>query len=123
MNDPARRTHLIRVRLITILLVASGILFTCLWIYAHVIWAVMSGMANLMANDSGRATGFQWGRLIGGMFIGQMIAASAGIPGGLAFFWRGRRKLLLSLFAILFVVGALCQVSAFFSFFSAPTEK
>ena len=100
-----------------ILLVFAGGLFTMLWIGAHIAWASMSTVANLMANDSGKASIFQHLTLIFGMFGGQFVAGLAGIPGGLAFFWSSARKPLLILFAILFAAGILLQVFAFRSFF------
>lgn len=102
----------------TALLVSGGVLFTVLWILAHVVWAYMAFIANVMANDSGRATGEQQMWLIGGMFAGQVLAGAAGIPAGLAFFWRGRRKRLLGIFAAVFLAGVLCQGIAFFHFFA-----
>ena len=101
------------------LLVVAGILFMVLWIAAHCAWAAMALMANLMANDSGAASTDQQMALIVGMLAGQVLAGAAGIPAGLAFFRRGRRKPLLVLFAVLLVAGALCQLWAFQSFFAA----
>jgi hypothetical protein len=103
---------------VRILLIFLGLLFIASWIAAHVVWASMSLMGSLMANDSGGATTNQHMGLIFGMLGGQLVAAAAGIPGGLAFFWRSQRKRLLMTFAALFVLGALWQVIAFFSFFS-----
>lgn len=96
-----------------------GILFIVLWILAHLVWGALSFIADVMANDSGRATENQQAMLIFGMMGGQVLCGAAGIPAGLAFFWRGRRKLLLWLFAGLFVAGALIQVSVFYSFFES----
>ena len=83
-------------------LVILGVLFAILWIIAHVAWAGLSFMADVMANDSGRADPNKHMSLIFGMLGGQILAGAAGIPAGLAFFWRGRRKLLLWMFAFLF---------------------
>lgn len=102
----------------TALLVSGGILFCGVWMLFHVVWAYMAFVANVMANDSGRATGGQQMWLIGGMFAGQVLAGAAGIPAGLAFFWRGRRKRLLVTFVAVFLTGVLCQGIAFFSFFA-----
>lgn len=101
-----------------IVLVTMGVLFAALWISAHVAWAVMSATANLMANDSGQASLGKYISLFLGMFGGQFVAGLAGIPGGLAFFWSGARKILLILFLVLFVTGVAWQVLAFQSFFS-----
>jgi hypothetical protein len=100
-------------------LMVCGILFIILWIIAHLAWGTMALMANVMANDSGAASTEKQMTLIFGMLGGQVLAGAAGIPAGLAFFWRGRRKLLLWLFAGLFVTGALLQAGVFYSFFTS----
>lgn len=121
MNDttPPRAAS----RATTVLLVVAGLLLIVVWISAHIAWATMSMVANLMANDSGAASGGKHISLILGMLAGQVLAGAAGIPAGLACFWRGRRKLLLWSFAILFVIGALCQAWAFNSFFSSASSR
>ena len=96
-----------------------GILFIMLWIIAHLAWGAMAFIADVMANDSGRADPNMHMMLIFGMMGGQVLCGAAGVSAGLAFFWRGRRKMLLGLFAILFVVGALIQGGVFYSFFSS----
>ena len=95
-----------------------GILFIVLWIIGHLAWGMMSFIADVMANDSGAASADKHMTLIFGMIGGQVLCGAAGIPAGLAFVWRSRRKLLLWLFAILFVVGALIQGGVFYSFFA-----
>jgi hypothetical protein len=99
--------------------VVCGILFIVLWIMAHLAWAGLAFMADVMANDSGRAAENKHMMLIFGMLGGQVLCGAAGVPAGLAFFWRRKRKLLLWLFAILFVVGALIQGGVFYSFFAS----
>jgi hypothetical protein len=99
--------------------VVCGILFIVFWIIAHLVWGGLSFMANAMANDSGRAAESKHMTLIFGMLGGQVLCAAAGVPAGLAFFWRRRRKLLLWVFAFLFVAGALIQGNVFYSFFSS----
>src|SRR4051812_34877011 len=111
MNDSAPQKSAVSVA--GVLLVCAGVLFMALWIGVHLVWASMSLMGSLMANDSGRATDGAQMVLIFGMLAGQVLAGGAGIPAGLAFFLRGRRKLLLGLFAALFVAGALLQAGAF----------
>jgi len=101
------------------LLVILGILFIILWIITHLAWAGLSFMADVMANDSGRAAQDKHLMLIFGMIGGQVLCGAAGVPAGMAFFWRSRRKLLLWLFAILFVAGALIQGGVFYSFFAS----
>lgn len=99
--------------------VICGILFIVLWIIAHCMWAGLAFMADAMANDSGAASNNKHMTLIFGMLAGQVLCGVAGVPAGLAFFWRRKRRLLLWLFAILFVVGALIQGGSFYSFFSS----
>ena len=82
---------------------------------------MMSGMASLMANDSGSASEQQHMTLIVGMLIGQVIALLAGVPGGLAFFWSAQRTMMIIAFAALLIVGAGIQVWAFMSFFAKTT--
>lgn len=96
-----------------------GILFIVLWIIGHLAWGTMAFIADVMANDSGTADPNKHMMLIFGMMGGQVLCGAAGVPAGLAFFWRSRRKLLLWLFAILFGVGALIQGGVFYSFFSS----
>ncbi len=98
--------------------VVCGILFIILWIIGHIAWAGLSFMADVMANDSGSASADKHMTLIFGMIGGQVLCGAAGVPAGLAFFKRGRRKFLLWLFAILFVVGALIQGGVLYTFFA-----
>jgi hypothetical protein len=107
---------------IRISLIIGGILFAGLWIAAHFVWASMALMGTLMANDAGAATSDQHVAFMGGMLGGQILAGAAGIPGGLAFFWRSLRKWLWILFAALFVGGAVWQVVAFQSFTTAASS-
>ena len=99
--------------------VVCGILFIVFWIIGHLAWGAMSFIADVMANDSGRAAQDKHLMLIFGMIGGQVLCGAAGVPAGLAFFWKSRRKLLLKLFAVLFVVGALIQGGVFYSFFAS----
>jgi hypothetical protein len=117
MSDPSPQSEVSPA--VSTLLVIGGIVFICVWIAAHLIWASMALMGGLMANDAGAASSDQHSGLILGMLAGQVLAGGAGIPGGLAFFWRGKRKLLWGLFALFFVIGGLCQAWAFYSFFAS----
>jgi hypothetical protein len=103
--------------------VVLGVLFMAVWIVGHVIWATMALMGTAMANDSGAATSEAHVSLMGGVLGGQVVAGLAGIPGGLAFFWRGARKGLWVLFGVLFVSGAVWQILAFQSFVSAASTN
>jgi hypothetical protein len=97
-------------------LIVLGVAFTAVWLALHFVWASLAMMGGLMANDAGRATGDEHMALILGVLAGQIIAGAAGIPAGLAFFWRSRRKLLLGIFLAAFLTGALCQAGAFWFF-------
>jgi len=97
----------------------GGIAFMVLWLLGSIAWTVMSGIANLMANDSGSATPQKHMPLIVTMLVGQVIAAAAGIPGGLAFFSEAQRWPRIELFLALLVMGGGLQLWAFFSFFSS----
>lgn len=103
-------------------LIILGLLFTALWIVGHVVWATMALMGTLMANDAGGASSDQHMAFMGGMLGGQIMAGGAGVPGGLAFFWRSLRKWLWILFAALFVSGAVWQVVAFQFFITAASS-
>lgn len=48
-----------------------------------------------------------------------ILAGAAGIPAGLAFFWRGRRKALLAGFATALVLGAVCGAYAVYLLISS----
>lgn len=99
-----------------------GILFAGLWVTAHIVWGSMALMGTLMANDAGAATSDQHVAMMGGVLGGIVMAGAAGIPGGLAFFWRGARKWLWISFALFFVGGAVWQVLAFQSFMAAAAS-
>ena len=103
----------------TLVKIAAGLIFFAIWETAAAVWATMSTVANLMANDSGRATIIDHGMLIAASSLGQIVVAAAGLPGALAFFWTGMRRFLLWSFAILCVGGAAIQIWAFRSFASA----
>jgi len=97
-------------------MVVLGVLFAGVWIAGQVVWATMALMGTVMANDSGAASSEAHVSLMGGVLGGQVVAGLAGIPGGLAFFWRGARKVLWLLFGVLFVSGVVWQILAFKSF-------
>jgi hypothetical protein len=73
-------------------------------------------MATLMANDAGVASADSQVQMVGGVLVGQLATALAGIPAGLAFFWRAARRKLLWGFAVLLVGGIVIQVLAVRSF-------
>jgi hypothetical protein len=98
---------------------AGGIIFIVVWLAGHGLWMTLSLIGSVMANDSGRVSNERHETLIFGLLAGQLLAGAAGIPGGLAFFWRKKRKALLWLAGGLFVLGVLVQVGAFRAFTSA----
>lgn len=103
--------------------VIAGIVFMVVWIAAHAVWASLSFMASVMANDSGAASAGAHMMLIFGMLGGQVLAAVAGIPAGLSFFWPARRRVLLLGFVLLFLVGAVAQIVSFSGFFKTASPN
>ncbi|TDU72957.1 hypothetical protein EI77_01423 [Prosthecobacter fusiformis] len=97
-------------------LIVVGILFIVGWILVSITVVAMSLMGTLMANDSSAASTDSHSALILGVLVSQIITGISGIPGGLAFFWRTKRRLMVLLFIGLFVLGVLGQVAAFMSF-------
>lgn len=57
---------------------------------------------------------FNWG---GTLQAGLIVAGAAGIPAGLAIFWRNRRKMLLWMFAGAFLAGLLIEMYAVYTLF------
>lgn len=106
-----------------LLAVIAGIAFMVVWVAAHALWASLSFMASVMGNDSGAASAGAHLLLIFGMLAGQVLAAVAGLPAGLAFFWREKRRALLVAFVILFGAGALAQVVSFSGFFANASSR
>ncbi len=51
------------------------------------------------------------------MQAGLLVAGAAGIPAGLAIFWRSRRKVLLWVFAGAFIAGLLIEIYAVYTLF------
>lgn len=102
---------------VSIMLVICGILFMVLWLCGAAALGMMKLMAGVMANDSGAASNEAHMTLLFGMMGGQLLTGLAGIPAGLAIFWRGWRKRLLWIFAIMLSAGILIQAAAFYQFF------
>ncbi len=99
--------------------VAAGVAIAAVWATVAFFWAALSFMGTLMANDSGRASEAGHMALILGALAGQLLAGFAGMPLGAAVFWGARRRLLLRIFAALFLAGVAAQVGAAWVFFRA----
>jgi hypothetical protein len=93
-----------------------GLAFMALWLAGAFVLGGLKLMASVMANDSGAASPDAHMTLIGGMMAGQVLTGLAGIPAGLAFFWRTWRRRLLWAFGILLIVGVTVQILSFTSF-------
>lgn len=100
-------------------LVIAGVLFIVLWFASAAVWAFMSMMGGLMANDAGKASTDRHLTLLIFLAAGELMTAVAGLPGGLAFFWISHRASLIWWFAGLALTGGVMQVLAVWSFFSA----
>jgi len=75
-------------------------------------------MGTLMANDAGSAPAEAQTNMVLLLLDGQILAGAAGLPLGLAIFWRARRKLLVRIFAALLGGGPLLVVFGVFVFAS-----
>ena len=102
---------------VSILMIGLGLIFVVIWLAGSFVLGTMQLMASVMANDSGAASADTHMTLIGGMMAGQLLTSLAGIPAGLAFFWRSWRKRLLWTFGLLLVAGLAIQILSFTSFF------
>jgi hypothetical protein len=75
-------------------------------------------MGTLMANDAGTAPAEAQTSMVLLVLGGQLLAGAAGVPLGLAVFWRTRRKLLLRIFAGLFGIGLTLVIVGVYVFAS-----
>ena len=100
----------------------GGVAFMVVWLMAAVAWAVVSLMGSLMANDAGRVSADRHMKMLVWLVIGEVLAAAAGIPGGLAFFWAAHRTHMLVGFTGLLVTGGVMQIWALMSFFAAAKK-
>lgn len=94
-----------------------GIIFMVAWLGLACVLGAMSLMACLMANDSGSVSNGVHMAFIVGVMAGQVLTGLAGIPAGLAFFQRTRRKKLLLAFGSMLLIGIVLQVVSFKVFF------
>jgi len=99
------------------LMIALGILFMMTWMGIATLLGGAKLMASLMANASGAASNSAHMAFIGGMIVGQLLSGFAGVPAGLAFFRKSRRKFLIILFIIMLLSGIGLQALSLFLFF------
>lgn len=95
-----------------------GIGFMVLWLFACVVWAVMSLPGGLMANDSGAFVPERQMAMLAGLAFGQLVVLGAGIPGGMAFFMEERRGTLIWTLLGLLSTGVLIQIASVAWFFT-----
>lgn len=99
--------------------ILAGLLIATIWIAAATLIVSLSLMGTLMANDSGEVSAAAQTKMVLLVLGGQILAGLAGLPLGLALFWRTRRKLLLRVFAWLLGVGLLLVVAGVYVFASS----
>ena len=96
----------------------GGTLLAAFWIAGASLIVSLSLMGTLMANDSGEVSAKAQTKMVLLVLGGQILAGLAGLPLGLAVFWRTRRRLLLRIFAWLLGVGVLLIVVGVYVFAS-----
>ena len=99
--------------------VMAGVVFIIGWLAACAVWAVMSLMGGLMANDAGRMPAERHAALLRKLMAGEALTAMAGVAGGCAIFSSDHRTLLLWMAGGGLVVGICVQIWAMTRFFSA----
>ena len=102
-----------------VLRIIVGVLLCAAWIAGTVVVITLSFMGTLMANDAGTVSASAQAAMVALVFVGQILAGAAGIPLGLACFWRTRRKVLLVIFAAVLGSGVLLQVVGVGTFLAA----
>ncbi len=106
---------------VSMLAILGGIAFIVAWLGLAGVWAVMSLMGGVMANDAGRVGADRHATLLVVLLIGEVLVALAGVSGGLAFFLPDHRATLWWTFAGLLAAGAAMQIWAGWSFISAAS--
>lgn len=96
-------------------LVLAGLVFILVWMALAVALGVLMVMPALMVNDSGHLSSGRHLGVMAGMYGGLALLALAGLPAGLAIFWRGSRGLLLWIFGGLLAAGLLVEFITFYS--------
>lgn len=90
-----------------VLRLLAGLGLAAVWVACAAAAAVLSLFGTLMANDSGVVPASTQTAMVLLVLGGQGLAGIAGVPLGLACFWRGRRRVLLWAFAVLLAGGLL----------------
>ena len=98
--------------------VLAGLAVALVWMAGASLVASLSLMGTLMANDAGSADATAQTKMVLLVLLGQILGGAAGIPLGLAIFWRTRRKLLLRLFAGLLTTGVVLVIVGVYAFAS-----
>jgi len=98
------------------LLIFAGLLVATIWIAGASLVTSLSLIGTLMANDSGEVSAEAQTKMVLLVLGGQIVAGLAGLPLGLAVFWRTRRKLLMRVFAWLLGIGVLLVVVGVYVF-------
>jgi hypothetical protein len=96
--------------------IVGGILIALVWIGAGALMVPFLLMGLLMANDSGAATAERHMGLIAAVLSGHGLLTLAGVPLGLTFFWRGRRKWCAAGFLAMLVLGVAAYAAGLMSF-------
>lgn len=96
----------------------GGVVLSAAWIAGSVVIFSLSMFGVFMANDAGSVSASAQTAMILLVLGGQVVAGTAGLPLGLACFWRKRRKILLVTFAALLGLGLLLQIAGIFTFVS-----
>ena len=104
---------------VSMLSLLGGIAFIGIWLAGAAVWAVMSLMGGVMANDAGRVAAERHTVLLVVLMIGEILVALAGISGGSAIMVPALRSTLWWTFAGLLVVGLALQIGAVWGFLSA----
>ena len=98
--------------------ILAGTSLALVWIAGASLVISLSLMGTLMANDAGTVSAAAQTKVVLLVLVGQILAGAAGLPLGLAVFWRARRKLLVRIFAALLGVGLLLVVLGVYVFAS-----
>jgi len=96
--------------------ILAGLALVLAWIVAASVLASLSLMGTLMANDAGKADAAAQTQMVLLVMLGQILAGAAGIPLGLSILWRGRRRLMLWLFAALLAAGGVLVIAGVYAF-------